>query len=263
MEQTPSPTSSGVTLTQAGIADALLGSLTPEHLKSLGQMLEQDWKDRPEWGDMAVAVMKGENMRMGMGWWRPAAKRYDWNWIHGHFDTNSDGQVDRDELAVGDSEFAEFFTRLDRDMDGKLTAADFDHSDSGMGMNIAAMQNMMVSHLFHRLDTDSNGRVSEEEWLKFFVHADRDELNFLTSEDLLAALHEPETRSPGPRSDEPSPGRMLQMLLAGQMGSLNSGPDYGEQAPDFTLPTHDGKRTVTLSDSCGKRPVVLVFGSFT
>jgi peroxiredoxin len=33
-------------------------------------------------------------------------------------------------------------------------------------------------------------------------------------------------------------------------------------APDFTLPTHDGSGSVTLSKSRGK-PIILIFGSFT
>lgn len=37
----------------------------------------------------------------------------------------------------------------------------------------------------------------------------------------------------------------------------------GEEAPDFTLKTSDGKREVRLSEFRGKRPVVLVFGSYT
>jgi hypothetical protein len=37
----------------------------------------------------------------------------------------------------------------------------------------------------------------------------------------------------------------------------------GDIAPDFTLKTLDGKETVTLSDSRGKKPVVLIFGSYT
>jgi AhpC/TSA family len=37
----------------------------------------------------------------------------------------------------------------------------------------------------------------------------------------------------------------------------------GDQAPDFTLSTHDHKEHVTLSSFRGQRPVVLVFGSYT
>ena len=37
----------------------------------------------------------------------------------------------------------------------------------------------------------------------------------------------------------------------------------GDPAPDFTLPAVDGKETVTLSAFKGKRPVVLIFASYT
>jgi len=37
----------------------------------------------------------------------------------------------------------------------------------------------------------------------------------------------------------------------------------GDAAPDFKLKTKDGTRDVQLSGFKGKRPVVLVFGSYT
>jgi hypothetical protein len=37
----------------------------------------------------------------------------------------------------------------------------------------------------------------------------------------------------------------------------------GDVAPDFTLKSPDGKRTETLSNYRGKKPVALVFGSYT
>lgn len=40
-------------------------------------------------------------------------------------------------------------------------------------------------------------------------------------------------------------------------------PKMGEEAPDFSLPTLDGKQRVKLSQHKGDRPVVLIFGSFT
>jgi len=42
-------------------------------------------------------------------------------------------------------------------------------------------------------------------------------------------------------------------------GTLNP----GDQAPDFTLPRLDHTGSVRLSELRGKRPVVLVFGSYT
>ncbi|MCX6909712.1 MAG: redoxin domain-containing protein [Verrucomicrobia bacterium] len=52
----------------------------------------------------------------------------------------------------------------------------------------------------------------------------------------------------------------------GQHGGDLRMPDtlrVGDAAPDFKLKTKDGSREVTLSSFKGKRPVVLVFGSFT
>jgi hypothetical protein len=37
----------------------------------------------------------------------------------------------------------------------------------------------------------------------------------------------------------------------------------GDRAPDFTLKSPDGKQNITLSDFRGKKPVALVFGSYT
>ena len=45
---------------------------------------------------------------------------------------------------------------------------------------------------------------------------------------------------------------------------LNAGtPRVGDLAPDFTLSDLSGKESVTLSAFRGKKPVALVFGSFT
>jgi peroxiredoxin len=40
-------------------------------------------------------------------------------------------------------------------------------------------------------------------------------------------------------------------------------PKVGDLAPDFTLTDVSGNTSVTLSDFCGKKPVALVFGSYT
>ena len=254
-----------MTKDQGQLTSLLLGSLSPEHMKQLGLMLEQDWKNRPEWGEMAVAILKSERMRGGMGWWKPTVKRYDWSWLRGHFDANQDGVVDREELPDNMPLGDKLFARLDRDYDGKLTAADFETSDSGGPMNPIAMMNMMSGMVFSRLDTDSNGRISLEELAAFFAKADSETLGFLTPDDLRAALDDPDMHRPSARDQggEPQPAEMLRMFLTGQLGWLEAGPEYGDTAPDFTLPTQDGSRTIKLSDSRRKKPVVLIFGSFT
>jgi len=40
-------------------------------------------------------------------------------------------------------------------------------------------------------------------------------------------------------------------------------PKPGDQAPDFELHDTNGQNPVRLSDFRGKRPVALIFGSFT
>jgi hypothetical protein len=49
------------------------------------------------------------------------------------------------------------------------------------------------------------------------------------------------------------------MWLSAREGNLN----IGDEAPDFSLETFDKKSRVQLSGFRGKKPVVLVFGSYT
>lgn len=54
-------------------------------------------------------------------------------------------------------------------------------------------------------------------------------------------------------------GKVMKQQLA-----LNKrAPKAGDTAPDFTLSDISGKESVTLSQFRGKKPVALVFGSFT
>ena len=53
---------------------------------------------------------------------------------------------------------------------------------------------------------------------------------------------------------------------AGRKGRRARKPDnlkVGDVAPDFQLKSPDGKKEVKLSDYQGKKPVALVFGSYT
>jgi len=56
---------------------------------------------------------------------------------------------------------------------------------------------------------------------------------------------------------------MLCALLQSRPEALE-GPKVGAEAPDFKLKTlADAKKEVKLSDFKGKKPVVLIFGSYT
>ena len=61
----------------------------------------------------------------------------------------------------------------------------------------------------------------------------------------------------------PSPMILLKGLFEGEIGSFQEGPAVGRPAPDFTLRTFDDTKAISLSRFHGKKPVVLIFGSFT
>ena len=56
---------------------------------------------------------------------------------------------------------------------------------------------------------------------------------------------------------------MIRRMIREHMNRPDLAPAMGSVAPNFTLKTLDGKREVELSSFLGKKPVVLVFGSYT
>ena len=230
--------------------------LSPVLAKQLGQLLERDWQDRPEWAEMMVSLLKGQGMRLGEGWFQQSESLYDWLWLSSEFDGDLNGRVELQELPVI-AERAGFLSRLDGDRDGTVTLRDLRGRPGGPAA-------MMAGQLFSRWDLDSNGKISKDEINAFFEHADAEEQGFLTPDDLRRAFSPPPVAAadgePGP---QPTPAYWLRMLLTGQLGSMTKGPSLGDPAPDFDLPTFDGKERLKLSNFRGKKPVVLIFGSFT
>jgi hypothetical protein len=228
--------------------DNLLSSLgrdlTPSAVKQLGKR---------EGVEMLLTILSGERPDAGTGWFHPAQSLYDWKWLAGRWDTNRDGVISREEFTGP----KELFDRLDRNRDGKLTPDDFDWSDQAPYWRQAGPANQ----LFRRADADGNGRVTAEEWQELFKKAAGGK-DALTPEDLRLLLFPPPAPPPPP-SAMPSRLTLLHGLLAGEIGSPREGPRVGQEAPDFTLSTQDGKATISLSQFRGKKPVVLVFGSFT
>ena len=256
----------------AGSPSTPPSGLPPELILRLGNLIEKDWKDRPEWARMAVAILKGKQLGMGgrNGWFGPGRSRYNWKWLQNRFDKDpQDGKIEQSELATAISPAD--FKRLDRDHNGAITKDDLDWSAGN-----PLFSDSPANQVFDRLDRDSNGRVTREEINKFFKQA-AGEFEFLTPEDLRNALGFRESADRKQRGrGGPSPGirwKMFQRLLNGELGTLESGPDLEQMAPNFNLPllAHDADKTelvltdkfVKLSDSRGKRPVVLIFGSFT
>lgn len=240
---TPSA-SAGDPRVQRGVRDPLRYSdALRDTVKSLA-----DW----EIVAMARAVLTGSNMGPGDGWFRPSQSRYDWRWLADRIDADKDGRITREEFKDDPA----LFSRLDRDRDGAIRADDFDWSDRSRYLQ----QMGMVSQWMYRIDSSSNGRLSREEWLEFFQRAAKGK-DHLTPEDLRDALMPPRPSGPPPKG--PSREVLLNGLFNGELGSFFQGPALGDLAPRFELKTHDGKQTIRLADYRGKKPVVLIFGSFT
>lgn len=199
---------------------------------------------------MLLAVQNELRLGPGVGWYDPSQRRHDWAWLAARFPVDAEGRIVR-------SRFPATFTafdRLDRNRDGALTAADLDWSEHSDWVRLDAQ----ALRLLRAIDSDGNGQVAEEEWLAFYKKLASARGHLSTAE-----LHEALAGGDRGRGRKVSTDVWLRCLLAGDLGSPFSGPGVGQEAPDFTLPTHDGTRQVTLSEFRGKKPVVLVFGSFT
>jgi hypothetical protein len=210
----------------------------------------------PEIVEMVTALTHGSGLGPGEGWFHGGQSRHGWEWLAARHGIRRNGSISSTDFRGP----ADWFERLDRNRDGVLTAADFDSPDS-----LSAMQTMIAGHWFRMIDTNSNGRISEEEWKALFLRASKGK-GYLTAEDLRDAFPmTPPPRPPGPppKDDGPSPLALFSGFLSGELGSICEGPNIGQRAPDFTLPTQDGDRQFRLSQFRGKKPVVLIFGSFT
>jgi hypothetical protein len=214
-----------------------------------------------EFVEMAGAVLKGSDMGMNDGWFRHGSQsRYGWEWLakmHGIKPTMS---IKRKDFKGS----PEIFDRLDRNHDGLLKKDDFDWSP----LSAYALAGMPSGYWFGWIDTNSNGRISRDEWNAFYTKM-AGKKGYVTREDLREALpvSPPPKRDdappPPPSDDEPTVAILLTGLLTGELGSPFPGPRLGMTAPDFTLPLQNGKSEISLSQFRGKKPVVLIFGSFT
>jgi Ca2+-binding EF-hand superfamily protein/thiol-disulfide isomerase/thioredoxin len=184
-------------------------------------------------------------------WMRTGQSRLGWKWLAEHYDQNADGAVTQNELRVSQ----DVFVRLDRTWDGKLSAADFEWSKEGL----LTRQKETTFALFKSVDANSDGRISSDEFQAVFAKVAGDK-QYLNEEELERLIYLPRVLKTAAEEklrlgrSEFSPARQR---------TGNQVPQPGEMAPDFELASPDGQTTVRLSSFRGKRPVVLVFGSFT
>jgi hypothetical protein len=119
----------------------------------------------------------------------------------------------------------------------------------------------MVNRWFRAMNTAGDGRLTREEWLKFFDAAAQGK-DHLTAENLREILARGVPAQMAPR-DMPTPQVLVRGLFRGEIGSMQEGPKLDQPAPDFTLKTRDGAQTIHLGDQIGRKPIVLVFGNVT
>lgn len=243
--------------------------LTKENAKALAKLIEKDWKQKPEWAVMMSSILAGEDMGPNLGWFKPSQTRLDWNWLAKQFDSNNDAKITKEE----GKRFAKVFDSIDMNKSGDITAVDFDWSKvSHVGPSKPS------EAIFFLLDRDSNGRVDRQEILQWMAMMDEQKRGYVTPDEFSKGLSmiddylksqsskDNSDSAPSPKKREPSAeerNRMLNLLLAGELGTFTEGPSIGELAPDFQLSQLKAEAPVQLSSFRGEKIVVLNFGSFT
>jgi Ca2+-binding EF-hand superfamily protein len=207
---------------------------------------------RVEIVEMLSALAHGQPPDVGKGWFHDGQGRYGWRWLADRFDANGDGEISAEEFPP---ESRDLLTRLDRNQDGKIKADDFDWSPQSPYVQ----QMGQTRRLFGPIDADRNGQVTKEEWRDFFERAALD-ADSITPADLQAALFPPQPAQP---DDDPSPLDFVRGFVSGELGAIPEGPALGGRAPDFELDDQQHERRIRLSNLYQKKPVVLIFGSFT
>ncbi len=146
--------------------------------------------------------------------------------------------------SVSEAEWRKFCDRLDCDKNGIVTKDEMP--------NAATLSDRAFGAVTTVVDTDRDGKLQVAEIDASFQRLDTDKSKVLAGDEL------PSRRSGGRRGG----GRRGNGLEAGV-------PRPGEPAPDFDLPLVDQPKgaqkevTVRLSSFAGKKPVALIFGSYT
>lgn len=209
------------------------------------------WLRRVEAAQMLGDILRGAPPISTMGWFHPGQGGYGWKWLAARLDKNHNGAIERKEFCGT----PESFDRLDRNHDGRLTAADFDWSDTSP----INRQMRIVNPWFGRIDADHDEKITAAEWQAIFERAAKGK-GSLGREELHALMFPP----PRPSNERmPSKLAMVTGLFCGEIGSMREGPEVGQPAPEFHLRAVDNRTSFALSQFRGKKPVVLIFGSFT
>ena len=224
----------------------------PDLLRYSPEQIEAAY-EMPEAVRMYLVIARGGQMDGSEGWFGPADTRFNWEWLCQQQANSPDEPITKDQFKGPESIFAS----LDRDRDGRVSPMDLDWSSN----NPWVQQSSMINRMFRRMDPSGDGRMTKEEWGSFFSKASNGEDSF-RFEQLREALLGGVSGGFNP-GDAPSRETLIKGLMAGEVGSLQEGPDLDAPAPDFELRPLGGGDPIRLSDRIGKKPVVLTFGNFT
>jgi hypothetical protein len=118
-----------------------------------------------------------------------------------------------------------------------------------------------ISATFKRLDANKNGTLEGQE---IPAQLRRRVKQIDTNKDGKLSLEEVQKSRGGRRPGTGSDRRKGEVITGAAKGErIADSLKVGDQAPNFTLSDPSGKREVTLSSFQGKKPVVLIFGSYT
>ncbi len=220
-----------------------------------------------------------------------------WTYLEQKYDGDADGRITASEYKRDQKSFE----RVDRDNDGILTAADFESKGpSRKEMMRGMMAQRMVARYFQvaddadslalselesavdRMDTGGDGQVDAAEfasaskgkkfasepsptmrgtdpWKSVLDGVDKDSDGRASKIELVSFFN---SRDDGDgvwtlRRRQPGAGR------GAGASRPKTGPEVGSQAPDFVLRSLESRSDVALSSFRGKKPVALIFGSYT
>lgn len=217
-----------------------------------------------------------------------------WKLLAARYDRNGDGKIAREEYPREPAKFGAY----DRDGDGVITRRDFDGGARRRPTRPrrANSGDKIAAYLAAAADTDGDGRVTTSERKAFAAavrtadgeRVDPAKLKQAVTPDLGGARARMRMRMVSRTLDHDRDGVIrvadIERLLAGldrdgngviEKAELPSRrrsarppesqlPRRGDPAPDFNLPyPGDRKGTVRLSSFQGKKPVALIFGSYT
>ncbi|MAE77919.1 MAG: hypothetical protein CMJ85_13740 [Planctomycetes bacterium] len=227
-----------------------------------------------------AALFAPESEAQGFGRRGGGGQGRVWEFLAKKYDKNKDGKIAVAEYDRGEAKFRTY----DKDGDGILTKADFEGAGGRGGGRRQMRPEQMLPRLARRADKDQSGDVTGKEWAAFVEQHAGGDLESLfgtgrTAQRMMRMLGSLVDTSDDGEVQKDELAALFAKLDKNKDGSLGRNemgrnqrggqqtqrvPQRGEVAPDFDLPLVESvKQTLRLSNFRGKRPVALIFGSYT